>query len=141
MRKISSYFASALCLTLIVVGAAAVQSQEDTGRLLKQLEDDTDNFRASLDKALDESRFNGTSTEDELNVYVKQFEDSTDRLKENYEAGRDTRFAANEVLSRGKRIDSFLRKNKLNSMVQTDWRTVRTDLGRLARVHRIKMGW
>jgi hypothetical protein len=53
--------------------------------VLKRLEEDTDRFSKSLDSALDRSVLNGTQAEDEINGYVHQFEEATDRLKDRYE--------------------------------------------------------
>lgn len=59
--------------------------REDVKRVLKRLEEDTDRFSKSLDSALDRSVLNGTQAEDEINGYVHQFEEATDRLKDRYE--------------------------------------------------------
>ena len=125
----------------LVLSIQTVRAQEDVGRLLKQLEENSDRFSKTLNKALDESQINGTNTEDEINGYVKQYEDSTDRLKKNYDKGQDNRVATQEVLSRAKTINKFLKAHPLNSTVKTDWATVKNDLNRLARAHKLKLGF
>ena len=140
MKQIISISAGVL-LVILAISIQSINAQEDVGRLLKQLEEDSDRFSKTLNKGLDNSQINGTNTEDEINGYVKQFEDSCDRLKKNYDKRQDTRVSVQEVLGRGRSIDTFLKKYKLNSTVRTDWRTVKDDLNRLARAHKMRLGF
>ena len=50
--------------------------------IVRQIEEGMDRFKSSLDSALDNHRLNGTRTEDEVNEYVKRFEEATDRLRD-----------------------------------------------------------
>ncbi len=63
--------------------------------------------------------------------YVRDFEDSIDRLKEAYEKGQDTSLLAKSVQTKSKAIDKFLKKNPVGGNVATDWGTVKADLLRL----------
>jgi hypothetical protein len=119
----------------------SANGQEDVSRLFRQLEEHSDGFRKTLNHALDGSVLNGTNTEDEINGYVKQFEESTDRLKKNYNKGRDNRIAVQEVLQRGKTINTFLKRHKINPTVNTEWINVKGDLARLARAHKVRLGF
>ena len=125
----------------VVAFAVCVQTasaQEDVGRLIKQLEDDSDRFSNSTTKALDNSRFDGTSTEDELIRYVRDFEDSIDRLKKGYDNSHDTTLLAREVQTRSKAIDRFLKKNPLGGRVGTDWGTVKATLLRIRNTRKVR---
>ena len=84
---------------------------------------------------------NGTKAEDEINGYVHQFEEATDRLKDRYEDQGAAPNAAREVLSRGQSIDRFMRRNNLGGKAESDRRLVRSDLGLLARAYRITWRW
>lgn len=137
MRRLFSIFAGAFLLTL-AISVQTASAQEDVGRLLKQLEEDSDRFSNSVTKALDDSKYDGTATEDQLIRYVRDFEDSIDRLKKGYDNREETTSLAKEVQTRSKAIDKFLKKNPLSGTVQTDWGTVRSDLVRLAKTHKIK---
>jgi hypothetical protein len=114
---------------------------EDVKRVLKRLEEDTDRFSKSLDSALDRSVLNGTQAEDEINGYVHQFEEATDRLKDRYEDKGAAPAAAREVLNRGQAIDRFMRRNRLGGRAESDWQIVRSDLNLLARTYRINWRW
>jgi len=128
---------------LFVALAFSVQTakaQEDMGRLLQQLEEHSDQFNHDLDTALDGSQWNGTSAEDEVNGYVKRFEDATDKLKNNYNDSKNNKVAATEVLERAKTINTFLKNHALGDTVTTAWATIRTDLQRIATAYKLKMG-
>ena len=127
-----------MLLITFAVGVQAASAQEDPTRLIKQLEDDSDRFSNSTTKALDKSRFDGTSTEDQLIRYVRDFEDSIDRLKKAWDKGDDPTFLAKEVQTRSRSIDKFLKKYPLGGDVQTDWGTVRAVLIRLKNTKMIK---
>ena len=137
MRTLLSTFVS-LFFVVLVLSTQAVKAQEDVGRLLKELEESSDRFSKSLNEGLDNSKFNGTSSEDELNGYVKNYEDSTDRLKKNYDKGQDMRVSTQEVVQRARTIDRFLKKNPLNQTVTTDWNTVKVQLRRVARSQKVR---
>jgi len=130
-------------LAIICWTAASASAQEDTQRLLKILEEDSDRFSNTFDKELDNSRINGTSAEGEITRYVKAYEDSTDRLKKQYDQGKFADVAAREVLTRAKSIEKFMRKYKsqMGSTTITDWNTVKNDLNRLAQAYKIKHKW
>lgn len=109
--------------------------------IIRQLETDTDRFKSSLDHALDDSRLDGTRTEDEINEYVKRFEEATDRLKDRAEDQKFAPGAANEVLTRGRSINVFMRTHRLRGDAEADWARVRNDLNRLANAYNIRWRW
>jgi hypothetical protein len=118
-----------------------IKAQEDVGRLLQELENNTDRFAKSFDSALDNSELNGTSTEGEVTRYVHDFEDSVDRLKKVHDEGKETKVAAADSLARAKAIDKVMRKYKLNDTAQTDWKSVKGTIVRLAKAHDLKIKW
>ena len=97
-------------------------------------------MKEALDSALDASKLNGTKTEDEYNQYVKEFRDATNTLQDHYN-GDQAKDDAKEVLTRGKKIDDFMRKHPLTSNVQDMWVPVRTDLQRLAKFYALGWNW
>ena len=138
MKRLVSVFAGMLLLTFAVLVQTA-SAQEDAGRLLKQLEDDSDRFSNTVAKALDSSKYDGTDAEDEMIRFVRAFEDSIDRLKEAYEKGNDTLELAKAVQTRAKAIDKFLKKNAdVGGNTMTDWGTVKAVLLRIKATKMIK---
>lgn len=109
--------------------------------LIKRLETDTDRYKSSLDRALDRSRINGTRLEDEINEFVRQFEEATDRLRERAEDQQFAPGAAREVLNRGRSINIFMRNNRLGEEAERDWVKVRNDLTWLSNSYHIRWRW
>ena len=63
----------AMVLAIVISTPRSAAAQEDVGRLLHQLESDTDRFSKTLDNAIDHSSLNGTAEEGEITRYVKYF--------------------------------------------------------------------
>jgi hypothetical protein len=137
MRRLLVVFAAAVLIQL-AVGVQTAAAQEDMGRLLQQLEEDSDKFSNAVAKALDGGKWDGTAAEDEMIKYVRDFEDSIDRLKEAYEKSGDRVTTGKAVQTRARAIDKFLKKNALGGTVDTDWGTVRADLLRIVRALNLK---
>jgi glutaminase len=116
-------------------------SQEAMKGLLERIEKHSDNFRASLDDALDKSRFDGSKREDNINNFVKDFEVATDNLKDRFDDDYSAVGAASEVLRRGAMIDHFMQRHALTPRAQSDWAALRTDLDELARAYNVSMSW
>lgn len=126
-----------LALTISTTQTTLAQG-EDVGRLLQELENNSDRFSKSFDNAMDNSDLNGTSTEGEATRYVQAFEDSIDQLKRQYDQQKDARIAAQEVMTRARAIDKMMRRYKFDATAQTDWRSVKGDINRLAKNYRLK---
>jgi hypothetical protein len=74
---------------ILVASFAVVARAQDTPyrlndkevkKLMAQLKKDTGRFRKSFDSSLDRSRLNGTNGEDDINHFLKNYEDATERL-------------------------------------------------------------
>ena len=137
MKRIFSIFAAALVMT-IAVGVQTAAAQEDVARLLKQLEEDSDRFSNTVAKALDKSKWDGTPEEDTAIRYVRDFEDSIDRLKKAYDDGGETLELAKAVQVKSKAIDTFLKKHDVGGNTKVDWGTVKATLLRLKKTKIVK---
>src|ERR1700755_3306699 len=127
MRKIVYLFMLAsVCMFTFAVGTAEAQRlpREDVNQILKRLEENTGHFTKDLDSALDHSSFNGTHTEDEINGYVHDFKEATNRLKDHYEERGTAPNSTREVLMRAKNINTFMRRYKMGPRAEGDWQVV-----------------
>ena len=132
MKKLIPIFAGVFLLTLgLFVQTATAQDELDVGRLVKQLEDESDRFSNSATKALDKSEYDGTAREDELIRAVRGFEDSIDRLKGSVDKARETYDNAKVVQTKAIAINKWLKNHSLGAEVATDWGTVKATLLRL----------
>jgi hypothetical protein len=142
----STFALTALATTLLIVsvGNSVAQRrwvQGNVKEIIRQLESDTDRFKGSLDSALDRSALNGTRAEDEINNYVKHFEEATDRLRDRAEDEKFAPGAARECLNRGRAINVFMHTHRLGGNAERDWALVRNDLNRLANSYSIRWRW
>jgi flagellar motility protein MotE (MotC chaperone) len=132
-------------LTATSAGAVAQEptrlSDEQVERLLERIEKAADKYRESLDDALDESRLDDSKREEEINKYVREFEDATDRLEKRFDDDKDAAEDVREVLTRAARIDGMMGRFALTDRAQSDWRLVRTDLDELARAYGVAWQW
>lgn len=124
-----------------VVGQPYRVSDREVEQTLKRIEQSSDRFHSSLDSALDKSPLDGTSREDEINAYVKQFYEATKILRDRFNDHKSTSRDVQVVLERADRIDGFLRRQVLTSRAQEDWSAVRTNLDQLATVYDVRWGW
>lgn len=153
LRLFSDRFLFAALLAGCLVGSIAAGFSPTTAvaqrpwyrgnvrEIIRELESDTDRFKGSLDTALDRSRLNGSRAEDEINGYVKRFEEATDRLRERAEDREYAPNLAREVLNRGRSINAFMRTHRLGGKAESDWAQVRADLNRLSNSYYINWRW
>lgn len=116
-------------------------SNENMKQLMEWTEKRADSFRASLDDALDKSRFDGSKRENDINQFVKEFELATDNLRDRFADNYSAVGAVTEVLRRGALIDRFMQSHTLTARAQNDWRLLRDNLDELARAYNISMSW
>ncbi|MGH9817135.1 MAG: hypothetical protein ACRD6I_13755, partial [Candidatus Acidiferrales bacterium] len=91
-KRLALSLAGALvALTFCAAETQAAQrnrlDRKEVERLVSRIEKGANRFKKSVDSALDNSRYNQTRTETEINTYVREFENATDRLKKNTKRG------------------------------------------------------
>jgi archaellum component FlaC len=134
---------------LVMTSSAAAQvagqpyriSDRELVRLLDRIKSETKSFRSSLKDALNKSRFDRTRREDDINAYVKDFEEQTKRLDDNFDHHRSTTGDVDSVLDRAARIDGFMNRYALMTRVQGDWARLRADLDQLAEAYNVSRRW
>jgi len=116
-------------------------SDEQVERLLERIEKAADKYRESLDDALDKSHLDDSKREQDINRYVKEFEDATDRLEKRFDDDKEAAEDVRDVLTRAASIDGLMGRFALTDRAQSDWRLVRTDLEELARAYGVAWQW
>jgi len=116
-------------------------SDREVTSLLDQIKKESNTFRNSLKDALNKSRFDRTRWENDINAYVKDFEEQTKRLDDNFDHHKSTVVDVDSVLSRAARIDQFMTRHTLTSRAQSDWSVLRADLDRLALAYNVSWRW
>ena len=116
-------------------------SDEQVERLLERIEKAADKYRESLDDALDKSHLDDSKREEEINRYVKEFEDATDRLESRFDDDKTAAEDVRNVLTRAVRLDSMMSRFAFTDRAQGDWRLLRNDLNELARAYGVAWEW
>ncbi len=124
-----------------VVGQPYRITDREVARLLDRIRSKTNTFRDSLKKALNRSRLDRTQREENINDYVKAFEQETKRLDDHFDHHKSTVADVDSVLQRASRINSFMTLHPLDARVQGDWATLRADLEQLANACNISWQW
>ena len=151
MKTVNKWVVVALAFALVSFGlmpATQAQyqrtyrlSERNMRRLIQRIETSSDHFSNSVSQALDQSRWNGTSREDEVNRMVTEFEHATDQLKDNFNNHRSTSTDVENVLTRATVLDTFMRENRLSNRAERDWTMVRNNLNQLARSYNVAWNW
>jgi predicted glycoside hydrolase/deacetylase ChbG (UPF0249 family) len=116
-------------------------TDREVARLLDRIKSKTNTFREDLKKALNKSRLDRTEREENINDYVKAFEEETKRLDDHFDHHKSTVADVDSVLQRASRINTFMTRYPLDARVQGDWATLRTDLELLANAYNISGQW
>ncbi|HKG15580.1 MAG TPA: hypothetical protein VKB12_19830, partial [Pyrinomonadaceae bacterium] len=148
MNRIRQTFSAALLVATVALCATAAQAQRpfrisdrQVESALRRVETDADRFRSSFANALDRSRFNGTSTEDQLNGYVQGFETATDQLRSRFNNRTSVASDVENVLRQAAFLNDFMMRNRLSARASNDWTTLRADLDALARAYNVTWDW
>ncbi|HEX8189075.1 MAG TPA: YMGG-like glycine zipper-containing protein [Pyrinomonadaceae bacterium] len=148
MNIIRQTISVALVAAMLSLGLASAQAQRpyrmndrQVENALRRVETDADRFRASFSTALDRSRWNGTSTEDQLNTYVQNFEAATDQMRSRFNARNAAAADVENVLRQAAFLNEFMMRNRLDTQASNDWATLRADLDALARVYNVTWDW
>jgi len=136
-----------MLITVSVMTAAQVAGQpyrisdREVARLLDRIRSKTNTFRDSLKRALNNSRLDRTQREENINDYVKAFEEEAKRLDDHFDHHKSTVADVDSVMQRASRIWNFMALHPLDARVQGDWATLRADLELLANAYNIPWQW
>ena len=109
-------------------------------QLVRRIENRSNRFRNSFDRALDRSNLAGT-TQDEVKRRVNDFENATNQLRDSINNRQSTSVHAQDVLQRAVYINTFMQNNRLDSRVERNWNLLRSDLNQLASAYDIAWNW
>ncbi len=124
-----------------VVGQPYRISDKEVEKILNRIENQANNFRRSLDAALDRSRFNGTNREDDINAFIKNFDEQTKRLNDRFDDNKSVAADVEAVLNSAASLDQFMRRQPLGERAQNDWSTLRGSLNDLAQAYSVSWRW
>ena len=129
---------AAASLTTMAQGTLRYQtrySKSQVSSIISKLETSSDKFRRDFDKAMDNSRYNGTSAEDEYNDNVRDFEDSLDQLRREFNRTNswwETRNQVSDVVNQGQNVNTMMNSISFRRTLERQWNNMRDDLNNLA---------
>lgn len=130
-------------LTLISTTVQAQRPARPTDRqvedLLKRIENQTNSFQSSISRAMNDSRYKGTTKEDEVNRLVSDFKSSTGQLRNTYRNQNQVSGEVQNMLEQGRAINNFMQRNRFTN--DRNWIALKTDLGTLARYYDVPWQW
>jgi hypothetical protein len=153
MKKILSKFTFALAAPFaVLLLATGAQAQRESPRargytkaevdaIIHRVESRSDEFRRLFDKALDNSRLDGTRREDELNAQAKRLRNSLDNLRREFDRNenyRDTRPQVSSTLDIAADINRTMRRRRLGGETERQWALLRDELNTLADVYELR---
>jgi hypothetical protein len=149
MNRIRQTVSVALVFAMLSLGLTAAQAQRrpyrmtdrQIGELIQRVETSADRFRATIDRVLDRGRYNGTASEDNINTFIRNFENATDQLRDRFNRRVSVASDVELVLQQANYIDSFMLSNRLNQRAVSDWTVVRNDLNSLATAYGVNWRW
>ena len=108
--------------------------------VIKRVETRVDNFVKNYDKALDDSRLNGTKREDWLMKRARDLEHATDELRREFD--RSDRWIENKAevrkcLNIASDIDKNMRNRKYGKKTEANWAKVRYEINTLADIYNL----
>src|SRR5215213_5609329 len=116
-------------------------NDKEVKKLMAQLKKDTGKFRKSFDSSLDRSRLNGSNREDDINRFLKNYEDATERLYSRFKDNKSVGADVEAVLEGAAEIDGFMTRRLARERAERDWAAVRQDLRRLADAYNVSWRW
>lgn len=154
MRKnVSRLIMAAIALFMVAVVSAPAEAQygrryrsrgyskAQVEQIIRRLENQSDRFVRSFDRALDNSRADGTMREDNLNQRARDLENSLDVLRREFDRTdryQDTRSQVSNVLSVAEDINRAVRNRRLRGNTERLWAQVRSELNSLAAVYNLR---
>jgi hypothetical protein len=119
-------------------------TKADVERIIKRVEERSDEFRKVVDRTLDRSALNGTNREDNINQQVKELENAIDTLRHDFDRANtwaETRSQVQRVMNEADEVNALVRRGrwKRGGAVKSEWALVRSDLNKLAAVYNLRL--
>lgn len=116
-------------------------TDREVEQILDRIERQSERFQSSLDSSLDRSRLDGTRREDDINAFIKDFNDEVKRLHDRFSDHKSVAADVQSVLDRANRIDEFMSRNRVDGRAREDWSRLRANLDELSQAYSVDWRW
>jgi hypothetical protein len=110
-------------------------SDKDVEATMKNLTDDAKSFRSAFDFSVGKSTIRKTSREKDAKEQVKNFENQTQTLLNQFKKEKQANDYLPSVMDTAGQITTMLRDVQVDSTTTTRWNKVRADLDQIAAAH------
>ena len=147
--KNSKRIMSVLILFALAIIGVSAQAQRQSSRvatrqissILQRLEQSSNRFRDSLNNGLVSDRIDETRPQNDINSFEPAFESAIVQFRDRFTSRRAGAADVQNILQKASLINGFMTRNRLNTQVQNDWASVRTDLNALANAYGVTWQW
>jgi hypothetical protein len=122
-------------LSIPAVQAQTRMSDKDVESTMKNLTEDTKSFRSAFDSSIGKSTIRHTSREKDGKTLVKNFQNQTVTLLNQFKKKKQANDYLPSVLDTANQIDTLLRDVQLDSNTTMRWAKVQGDLNQIAQAH------
>jgi len=143
MKTLKRNILTTLMLLLVSAGFAATSnaqfgaSSASVRDLVRRIQTDTDTLRSSVQNASNR----GNYRVNDLNQLISNFAVATTDFDRRLGTRRASASDARAVLTSATSIDNFINNNRVNSVIERNWQTVRSDLDQLALAYNLNWQW
>ena len=110
-------------------------SKRDVSSRISKLEQSSNTFRRDFDRAMDRSNLNGTSSEDQFNNLVRDFENSVDHLRREFDredSWWQSRNQVEDMVRDSKPVNTMMTNLPFRRNIERQWNQLRNDINTLA---------
>ncbi|MGB7207649.1 MAG: hypothetical protein WBD27_03210 [Pyrinomonadaceae bacterium] len=141
---ISASISIVFIATFVLVGYNSASSQgrytaryskRDVSGTISKLEQSSNKFRSDFDRAMDNSNLNGTPSEDRFNNLVRDFENSVDRLRREFDSGDvwwESRNLVENMIRDARPVNTMMTTLPFRRSLERRWNQLRKDVNTLA---------
>ena len=113
----------------------------ELNQLIQRIQTGGVRFESSLTDAINQSRFDRTNGEVNMNAAVRDFNNATAQLRNQFNTRQSVADDVDRVLVLARPIDTFMHSNQLTNRAQSDWSTLRGELNTLAGAFNVSANW
>jgi outer membrane lipoprotein SlyB len=147
--KISKPIISVFIVFALAVIGVSAHTQRRSSRItdqqvssiLQRLEQSSNRFRGSLNTALIQERIDQTRPQNDINSFEPAFGSAIDQFRDRFARRLAVAADVQNILQKASLVNGFMTRNRLNTQVQNDWASVRTDLNALANAYGVSWQW
>lgn len=110
-------------------------SKRDVGNIIARMESRSNEFRRDFDRALDNSNLNGTQAEDRFNNIVRDFENSVDQLRYEFDRSNswwESRYDVQDMIRDARPVNTMINDLPFRRNIERQWNNLRNEINKVA---------